>query len=202
MDEDILEDVDRKPKKESKPYTYIAIGIIFLLILAAGYYYIYKILPSRKVVPTPSPSSTEQIWKTKSEKNVTDFIDLWSKAISSTNYLQYALKARDLLSNVAQARLETYKDKDGKPITIVSEQLSKFIGLDKRPESIEIYSSTKIDEKNVEVRVYLFMESNSSQARVLVFNNINEGGIWLIDSIADKGTQTVESPKPSPLLTK
>lgn len=202
MDEDILEDVDRKPKKESKPYTYIAIGIIFLLILAAGYYYIYKILPSRKVVPTPSPSSTEQIWKTKSEKNVTDFIDLWSKAISSTNYLQYALKARDLLSNVAQARLETYKDKDGKPITIVSEQLSKFIGLDKRPESIEIYSSTKIDEKNVEVRVYLFMESNSSQARVLVFNNINEGGIWLIDTITDKGIQTVESPKPSPLLTK
>ena len=198
VDQEILEDEEKPADKGNKTYIYIGLGILLIIALVIGIYYIFKILPSRKIEPSPSPTITEEIWKVKSQKNVNDFMSFWSKSLTSTNGEQYALKAKDLLSNVAQAKLETYKDSDGKAITKVSEQLSKFIGVDTPPKSIDIFFTNKIDEKNVENRAYLFYDSTSSQARVLVFNNISEGGIWLIDSVANKGKQTVESPKPSP----
>lgn len=198
MDKEILEDDEKPTNKGSKTYVYIGLGILLIIVLVIGIYCIFKILPSKKTVPSPSPTVTEEAWRVKSEKNVNDFMDLWSKSLTSSNGEQYALKARDLLTNVAQAKLATYKDKDDQPIEKVSDELSKFIGLDAPPKSIKIYSTNKIDEKNVENRIYLFYDSATSQARVLVFNNISEGGIWLIDSVADKGTEAVESPKISP----
>ena len=198
MDKNILEEEDKPVATNKKIYIYIFIGLLLVLILILGMYYIFKVLPSKKIQPTPTPSSTEQVWKVKSEKNVMEFIDLWSKSLSPAGSEQYAFKAKDLLTNVAQAKLETYKDEKDKPITKVSEQLNKFIGLKEMPKSFDIFSTTKIDEKNVEVRVNISFNNTQNQARDLVFNNISEGGIWLIDSIVDKGTPTAPSPTPSP----
>ena len=177
-----------------KTYIYIGIGILLIIVLVIGIYYIFKILPSKKTPASPSPSITEELWRIKSEKNVNDFMDLWSKSLTSTNGEQYALKARDLLTNVAQAKLATYRNKDGQPIEKVSAELSKFIGQDTPPKSIKIYSTNKIDEGNVEVRLYLYYDEEPGKVRVLNINNISEGGIWLIDSIIDKGIQAAPSP--------
>ncbi len=182
---EILEDLPSKPKNKISfdKFKWPIIAIAALIIIVA----VFKEYTTPEVIITPTPSPSEEVWKTKSEKNVRAFIDNWINSFSAEVTSEtYALKAEDLLTNVARAKLAAYKDEKGNPITKVSLALNKFVGISLRPQSYEIISTTKIDEENVEVRANIIIGSST---KVLLFNTTSVGGMWLIDSVIDKGTQ-------------
>lgn len=174
---------------------WLIVVIVILLIGGGGYwYYANYIIGSRgQAAPSPSVEITEAIWKTKAEKTVTDFLDFWLKSSSTSDGQIQAKKARDLLTIVAQAKLETTKDTNGKDLADLSAKLNYFLGSADKARSFEIISTQQIDENTVEVKVNLVYAS----PRVKVFTLTQENNIWLIDKVVDYDSTIIPSPSPT-----
>ncbi len=175
---------------------WLIVTIVILIIGGGGYWYYanYIIGTKGQAMPSPSVEVTVAIWKIKSEKTITDFLDFWLKSSSTSDGLIQANKARDLLTIVAQAKLETTKDANGKDLSDLSAKLNYFLGSAEKARSYEIISTQKIDENTVTVKVNLIYTG----PKVKVFTVTQENNIWLIDKVVDSNAS---SPSPSPSIS-
>jgi hypothetical protein len=159
------------------------------LLLSGGYWY-YTSYIVQKATPIASPSATEAVWKTKSEKTVNDFMGYFLKT-RDTNGAEQAKKARDLLSITAQAKLETVKDKTGQSPGDLNAKLDALMLEQGLPIGYQIISTKKIDEQTVEISIKL---SYNNKSDVRIFSVVWEGSAWLIDSIKENTGQISPSP--------
>lgn len=164
------------------------------LLLGGGYWYYTGYIVQKAITPSPSPSATEAVWKTKSEKTVNDFMDYFLKT-RDTNGTEQAEKARDLLTITAQAKLETIKDKTGQSPSDLIAKLNALMLEESLPENFQIIYSKQIDEKTVEVSLKL---SYNNRSDVRLFTIVFEGSAWLIDSIKENTVTISPSPSASP----
>jgi hypothetical protein len=202
MDPNVLENSSIPPEPRNSLLKWLMVLIIILLVGGAGYWYYSTYIAGGKgrVSPSPSVEVTDAPWKVKSEKTVNDFMGFWLASGATTDGIVQAKKARDLLTIAAQARLETTKGSDDKPVTIIANQLDIFVGVKEKPSGYEIIATKKIDERTVEVRLSLKFNVNPTQDKV--FTLTSEGNIWLIDQVKDyQGISASPSPSPSPSAT-
>lgn len=201
MDPNILENSSVPPEPRNSLLKWLMVIIIILLIGGAGYWYYstYILGGKGRVSPSPSLEVTEAPWKVKSEKTVNDFMGFWLASSASNKDNVQAKKARDLLTITAQARLETTKGTDDKPVTIIANQLDIFVGIKTRPSDYEIIATKQVDERTVETKVGLKYNDNTTQDKVITLTS--EGNIWLIDAIKDYNANQSFSASPSPSAT-
>lgn len=167
------------------------------LLLGGGYWY-YTGYIVQKTTPMATPSATEAVWKTNSEKTVNDFMGYFLKT-RDTNGTEQAKKARDLLTITAQAKLETIKDKTGQSPSDLIAKLNALMLEESLPENFQIIYSKQIDEKTVEVSLKL---SYNNRSDVRLFTIVWEGSAWLIDSIGPSPSPSVSvSPSSMPQPT-
>jgi hypothetical protein len=200
LDQNILENPDSSGigGQPSGLLKWVMVILVVVLIGGGGYwYYINYIVGSRgRVSPSPSVEVTEAIWKTKSEKTVSDFLNFCLNSSASADGQIQANKAKDLLTIVAQAKLETIKDANGQPPADLSTALNLFLGSADKAQSFSIVSTQKIDESKVAVKVNLLY----ANPQLKIFTVTNEDGIWLIDQVQDYQELLISpSPSPSPL---
>lgn len=197
MNQDILEGPEPEPSESSGILRWLIVALVFALIVGGGiWYYMYYIQGGGKIEPSPSVEVTEAVWKTKSEKTVTDFLNYWASSGSSGEQLINAKKAKDLLTISAQARLETFKDGET-PITDVSKQLDRFIEVTSKTTKFIIISSSKTDDKNVQVKIKLNYPTPVDKVVYLM----SENNIWLIDKIVNSEVPFQSSIGPSANVT-
>jgi len=175
---------------------WLILVMVMLIIGGGGYWYYatYLIGTGGKATPSPSVEITEAIWKTKSEKTVTDFLNFWLKSANTSDGEIQAEKARDLLTIAAQAKLATTKGANGQELTNLSEKLNYFLGSAEKARRFEIISTGQIDENTVEVKVNLIYAS----PKVKIFSLTQENNIWLIDDVVDYNSPVTPSSFPSP----
>jgi len=191
--QEILQNNEQDAPSSSAILRWLIVIIILGLLFGSAYWYYYRYIVKPAPAPSPSPEATEAVWKTKSEKTTNDFLNYWfNSAKIGENEAQ---KARDLLTIAAQAKLETIKDPSGENYSSLSDKLIAFIGLESIPQSYQIITTKKIDERTVEVSVK-FMYDKEPSTRI--FTVVLEGNIWLIDSVQK---ESVLSPTISPSLS-
>lgn len=205
MDHNVLENpMNESPLAGDRPggsLKWIIVGIIILLVAGGAYWYYTNYIIGTRGHPTPTPSVeiTEPVWKTKSEETVNDFLNFYLKSSETTDGQIQAEKAKDLLTIVAQARLETIKDSSGKIPSNLSTRLNLFIGSEAKAQSFEIVSAKQIDEETVEIKVNLNYTQSmpaSPAGKLKVFTLKSIDNIWLIEQIRDY-QEIVVSPSPS-----
>lgn len=183
--QDVLDKNSEDMPSSSPILRWFIVILIIGLLLGGGYWYYSKYIAKPVIAPTPSSEVTEAIWKTKSEKTVKDFINYW---VNSASLSDQAGKARDLLSIGAQAKLETFKDKDGKNYSDLKDKLTAFVLVGSIPKNFQLMTTKKIDEKTVEVTYKM-----DAYVRIFVVNF--EGNSWLIDQVKEQSV--TPSPIPS-----
>jgi len=174
-----------KPVISESKNKFLKIGVIIVIVLViilAGLVAYQKVVAPAIAKPSPTPIATDPIWKSKSQSNVNNFLDLWTKSIGTTNSDEYAIKARDYLTVTAQAKILTYVDNMGNSINNVSLQLTNFVG-SPAPESYSISEVTQIDEKTVDISVTFVDETTSTK----IFTTKSENEVWLINSARNWG---------------
>lgn len=183
--------LDQKEVKATKPAIsesknkFLKIGVITVIVLVAilaGLLVYQKVVVPAIAKPSPTPVATDPIWKSKSQSNVNNFLDLWTKSIGTTNSDEYAAKARDYLTVTAQAKILTYVNNRGNSINNISLQLTNFVD-SPAPESYSISEVTQVDEKTVDVLVTFVDETTSTK----IFTTKSENEVWLINSVRNWG---------------
>ncbi len=201
MNQNVLENPSGVPSAAGEPgggmLKWVIVVVVIILIGAAGYWYYANYIIGTRGQTSPSPSAevTEAIWKTKSEKTVKDFLGFYLESSSTADGQIQTKKARDLLTIVAQARLETIKDANGQTPADLNVKLNLFLGASEKAKSFTIVSTQKIDESKVEVKVNL----NYASPKLKVFTVLSENNIWLIDAVKDYDLSPSVNPvSPSP----
>lgn len=198
MDQNVLENpTTGTPRDSGRPgglLKWIIVGLIIVLVIGAGYWYYANYIIGTRGHPGPSPSVevTEPAWKTKAEKTVSDFLNFYLKSSNTADGQVQSQKAKDYLTIVAQAKLETIKDSTGKTPSDLNTKLNLFVGSSEKAQSFEIVSAKKIDEETVEIKVNL----NYAQVKLKVITVKSIDNIWLIDQIRDY-QETLVSPSSS-----
>ena len=188
MNQEILENDKNEISPSSGLLRWIIIAVVVIIIFGGSFWYYQSFIKPKPEI-TPEPTFTEAIWKTKSEKTVNDFLTDWSSAIKNKN-IDEAKKARDLLTNAAQAQIQILKNPSGQAMTDLDQQLTAFLLLDKHYDQFQLVSSTKIDENIVDVLVKFNYNETQPIGRILTIQN--EEGFWLINKV----TEAKISPNP------
>ena len=181
MNQEILENDKNEISPSSGLLRWIIIAVVVIIIFGGSFWYYQSFIKPKPEI-TPEPTFTEAIWKTKSEKTVNDFLTDWSSAIKNKN-IDEAKKARDLLTNAAQAQIQILKNPSGQAMTDLDQQLTAFLLLDKHYDQFQLVSSTKIDENIVDVLVKFNYNETQPIGRILTIQN--EEGFWLINKVAE-----------------
>lgn len=190
MEKDILEEKPEHSKNEGpNKVIYYSIGTFLLLVLIIVTWWVFSRINSTPTV-APSVSPTEQVWRTRSQANVSKFIDFYQKSQTATNPAEYADKAIELLTNEAKTKLPTYKDSRGRIMTDVPDQLFRFVNIDPGYLASNLQSSEQIDADKVAVQAVF---DYNGETKTYEFNLLSEGGIWLIDEVK------LWEPTPNPL---
>ena len=188
MNQEILENDKNEISPSIGLLRWIIIAVVVIIIFGGSFWYYQSFIKPKPEI-TPEPTFTEAIWKTKSEKTVNDFLTDWSSAIKNKN-IDEAKKARDLLTNAAQAQIQILKNPSGQAMTDLDQQLTAFLLLDKHYDQFQLVSSTKIDENIVDVLVKFNYNETQPIGRILTIQN--EEGFWLINKV----TEAKISPNP------
>ena len=173
---------------------WLVVIMVMALILGLGYWYYSRFIKAPVVAPTPSPEVTEATWKANSEKTVNDFMKYFLKVGEADGQAQ-ALKARDLLSASAQAKLETTTDKSGKLPTNLSDKLILFAGVTSLPSNYQILNTRKNDDGTVDVSTELLYDQEQAHR---IFKCILDNNVWLIQEVKNPAKA---SPTPTPSMT-
>lgn len=173
---------------------WLMVIIVMALILGLGYWYYSRFIASPVASPTPSAEVTEATWKTNSEKTVGNFMGYFLKTGASDGQAQ-ALKARDLLSTTAQAKLETTADKSGKVPPNMVDKLMLFVGVAALPSNYQILNTKKNDDGTVDVSAELIYNQEQAQR---IFKCILDNNVWLIQEVRNPG---IASPTPTSSMT-